>query len=222
MSSTKQRAGIVRTNKQQDGIMSSTKDRILYESLKLFSEKGFNGVSMREIASKVNIKAASLYTHFKGKDAIYEAIRDVMAKRYQEEVTKLSISGINPEEDATLYKDISLEQLTVIGKELFQYFIHDEYTKMYRKMVTLGQFENKVLAHEYSFQYFDGAIEYQKKLFGMLGISENFDYEIMAIHFYAPIYTFMTICDREPEREAEIMNLLERHIKQFLALYIMK
>ena len=55
MRSTKQRAGMVHSNKQQDGIMSSTKDRILYESLKLFSKKCFNGVSMREIASKVNM-----------------------------------------------------------------------------------------------------------------------------------------------------------------------
>ena len=34
----------------------STKEKILITSLKLFSEKGFDGVSMREIAAAVGIK----------------------------------------------------------------------------------------------------------------------------------------------------------------------
>ena len=46
----------------------TTKERIIYESLRLFSEKGYDGVSMREIAAAVEIKAASLYAHFDGKD----------------------------------------------------------------------------------------------------------------------------------------------------------
>ena len=44
----------------------TTKERIIYESLRLFSEKGYDGVSMREIAAAVEIKAASLYAHFEG------------------------------------------------------------------------------------------------------------------------------------------------------------
>ena len=200
----------------------STKDRIIYESLRLFSEKGYDGVSMREIGAAVNIKAASVYVHFKGKEAIYEAIVDTMKMCYNEETKRLRIDENNTQNDVKVYHDISTEGLIAIGRELFRFFLHDEYTCMYRKMLTLGQFGNNLIGTEYSRQYYDEAIEYQKMLFEMLSQGGNFkkvDYELMAIHFYAPIYTFITICDRQPEREAEVTELLDRHIKQFVELY---
>ena len=41
----------------------------------------------------------------------------------------------------------------------------------------------------------------------------------MTLHFYAPIYYLLTICDREPEREKEALKLLDEHIRQFDKLY---
>lgn len=51
-----------------------TKQRILDCSLALFSEKGFRGVSIREIAKAVGIKESSIYNHYAGKQAIIEEI----------------------------------------------------------------------------------------------------------------------------------------------------
>ena len=42
----------------------TTKERIRYEALNLFSEKGFDTVSVRDIASAVGIKESSLYNHY--------------------------------------------------------------------------------------------------------------------------------------------------------------
>ena len=201
---------------------NSTKERIIYESLRLFSEKGFDGVSMREIAAAVDIKAASLYAHFKGKEAIYQAIVDTMKQRYNQETMLLHIDGSDAKADVSVYKKISTEQLYSIGEQLFLFFVHDEYTKMYRKMLTMEQFKNPVLAAEFSKQYFDEAIFYQSKLFAMLAESGVFmlaDYEVMAVQFFSPIYVMMTICDRQPERESEMLNLLKRHIDQFAKIY---
>jgi hypothetical protein len=41
----------------------------------------------------------------------------------------------------------------------------------------------------------------------------------MTLHFYAPIYMLLTVCDREPEREQEALKLMEEHIRQFDKLY---
>ena len=204
---------------------NSTKERIIYESLRLFSEKGFDGVSMREIAAAVDIKAASLYAHFKGKDAIYQAIVDTMKQRYNQETMLLHIDGSDAKADVSVYKNISTEQLYLIGEQLFLFFVHDEYTKMYRKMLTIEQFKNPVLAAEFSKQYYDEAISYQSKLFAMLaesGVFSIVDYEVMAVQFFSPIYVMITICDRQPERESEMLNLLKRHIDQFAKIYQMK
>ena len=43
--------------------------------------------------------------------------------------------------------------------------------------------------------------------------------QVMTLHFYAPIYFMLTVCDREPERESEMLKLLDEHIKQFDRLY---
>lgn len=55
------------------------------------------------------------------------------------------------------------------------------------------------------------------------GVSEEtlvqMDTAIMALHFYAPIYLMLTVCDREPEREKEALLLMEQHIRQFNKLY---
>ncbi len=51
--------------------MVSTKEKILKEAGKLFSDFGFSGVSMKSIAKKLNITKAALYFHFKSKKEIY-------------------------------------------------------------------------------------------------------------------------------------------------------
>ena len=62
----------------------STKERILDEALTLFSENGYDGTSVEQIAEKVGIKAPSLYKHFKGKEDILNAIIDNAEAHYEE------------------------------------------------------------------------------------------------------------------------------------------
>jgi len=50
-----------------------TKSTILKVAIRLFSEQGYNGVSMRNIADAVNISAPALYNHFADKKSLYEA-----------------------------------------------------------------------------------------------------------------------------------------------------
>jgi AcrR family transcriptional regulator len=53
----------------------STRDVILDAAEKRFAERGFAGVSVREIAAEAGLKnQASLYHHFRDKRALYEAV----------------------------------------------------------------------------------------------------------------------------------------------------
>lgn len=52
----------------------STKERILDEAIALFSRRGFNAVSIRDITGAVGIKESTLYYHFKNKDEILSSI----------------------------------------------------------------------------------------------------------------------------------------------------
>ena len=199
-----------------------TKHRILDEALTLFSEKGYANVYVSDIAERVGIKAPSLYKHYRNKRAIFDAIIDEMNHRFEQQAQALSISGTDPTADAEVYKNMDEEHLIKLGNDLFRYYLHDSYTKRFRKMLTLEQFQDQELARVYSQQYFDMPLSYQGMLLGLMvsqGLLVTGNVPIMTLQFYAPIYMLLTVCDREPSREQEAMVLLEGHIRQFDQLY---
>lgn len=199
-----------------------TKHRILDEALTLFSRKGYANVFVNEIAERVGIKAPSLYKHYKNKQAIFDAIIDEMNTRYQKQANSLNLNGINPVKDIEMYSNISEDNLIEMGKNLFLYFLHDDYTSRFRKILTIEQFNNKDFAKLYSCQYVDEPLSYQKTLFQLLVANGNLmacDVDIMTLQFFSPIFMLLTLCDREPDREEEALKVLEKHIRQFNSIY---
>ncbi len=49
----------------------NTKEKILSKAIVLFADKGYSGLSMRMLATAVNMSVASIYHHFPDKDALY-------------------------------------------------------------------------------------------------------------------------------------------------------
>src|SRR6202451_498265 len=55
-----------------------TRDRVLQVAQALFAERGYRGTSLRGIAKRIGIKAASLLHHFPSKQQLYLAVLDKM------------------------------------------------------------------------------------------------------------------------------------------------
>lgn len=200
----------------------NTKKRILDEALTLFSENGYGNVYVAQIAEAVGIKAPSLYKHYKSKQDIFNAILDEMKKSYDKQASMLNISGEDAVSDAEVYSDIGEDELVRMATGLFLYFLHDDYAQKFRKMLTIEQFRDSELAHLLTKEYADDPLSYQSAMFSMLcekGVLRKYDPNVMALHFYAPIYFLLTVCDREPQREKESTELLKRHIRQFSRIY---
>lgn len=51
----------------------TSKDKILSTAIVLFAEKGYNGLSMRQLACAVDMSVAAIYHHFPDKNALYWA-----------------------------------------------------------------------------------------------------------------------------------------------------
>lgn len=62
--------------KQSDDIILDTKKYIVDTARHLFSEYSYLGVSMNDIAKKLNVTKAALYYHFAGKTEIYGKVID--------------------------------------------------------------------------------------------------------------------------------------------------
>lgn len=84
--------------------MSKTKTKktkkqiILEEAATLFREKGYAATTMRDIAAKVGVEAASLYNHIKGKEQILSKICFSLADTYtskMELIVETNDSAIN-------------------------------------------------------------------------------------------------------------------------------
>lgn len=200
----------------------NTKSRILDAALTSFAEKGYHSVSVAQIADAVGIKAPSLYKHYKSKRDIFDGILAEMQLRYEKQTASLQMSGINPVMDAGIFSSVSEDTLIQMGIGLFTYFLHDDYVCRFRKMLMIEQFHDAELAVLCTKQYTDDPLSYQSQILSMLsacGLFRPADADIMALHFYAPLYLLLTLCDRAPEREPEALRLLEQHIRQFNLIY---
>lgn len=51
-----------------------TKEKIFIVSARLFAEKGYNGVSMREISEQTGLSKPTIYYHFGNKEGIYSSL----------------------------------------------------------------------------------------------------------------------------------------------------
>lgn len=200
----------------------STKQRILDEALNLFSVKGYEAVSVAEIAEAVGIKAPSLYKHYASKQEIFRAIIEEMDRHYEEKASSMNMSGTDEAADAEMFSRVDENQLVEMGKSLFLHFLHDEYTAKFRKILTIEQYQNAELAELFTKQYTDGPLTYQGIMLGMLaqaGFFKEENPQIMALHFYAPMFLLLSVCDCQPERESQALQMIEQHIRQFNRLY---
>lgn len=199
----------------------STKQKILEEALKLFAQRGYDGVSMREIAAAVGIKGASIYNHFKGKEDIFNGIFDEMMRRYDSMAAMLSVSAESTEEAAEHFIKLDEQQMIYLAKELFTFFTKDEFVVRFRRMLVSEQNRNQLAAQTLKSYYFDAPIQYQTGLFEMMqqcGVFCGYDAGTMALHFYSPV--FFTLCKYDLGQAYELCILeVENHIKEFMSLY---
>lgn len=196
----------------------NTKKRIIEAALTLFAQKGYTDVYVGDIAEAVGIKAPSLYKHFKSKKDIFEALIEEMSENYLKQTAAIGINGSDIDADFEIYKNISEDELIDAGKKLFLYFLHDEYMSKFRKILTLEQFKNPELASLYTKYFFEDPVMYQAGLFKLLISAGKFieaDARLMALEFYSPIYTLLTVCDRNPDMELTALQLIEEHIRRF-------
>ena len=62
----------------------SSKERILSTAIVLFAQKGYSGLSMRQLAQAVDMSVAAIYHHFPDKNALYlEAVRFAFSDKEQ-------------------------------------------------------------------------------------------------------------------------------------------
>ena len=196
----------------------NTKQAILEAALELFSMQGFEATSISQITNAVGIRKASLYSHFENKQAILDAlVQEVMVQYAKHSL----FAKADWEKDTDSLPQTSDDAVQMIQRQI-RYILHDPAISRARKMLVIEQFQNPELAKLQTKQNYSDVLRYFTELINCLirqGVLAEDDPEIMAAQFCLPISVWINLCDREPEREKEVMDLVDKHVRQFFRLY---
>ena len=200
----------------------NTKEAILLEALKLFADKGYEGVSVRDIAAEVGIRQSSLYKHFASKQDIFDTLVETMKKRFPQASASFQLPDGPIQEVAKEYASRGTEFLKKTSAEIFRFYLKDPYAAQFRKMLSIEKYRNPEIDRIYREIYMERALSYQTTLFEEMivqGLMRQADASIMALQFFAPIFFLLSQYDGIPAQEEEALQILERHIEQFDRAY---
>ncbi|HIB37330.1 TetR/AcrR family transcriptional regulator [Mesonia sp.] len=140
--------------------VTDRKTEIILTAAKLFRKKGYNAVSMRDLASELGIKAASLYNHIKSKQEILSEIVLQVAERFT-----THIDEIYPQEVSSIKKleaiiqnhiEITIQQTDFLAclnndwmhlaEENLQDYLkmRNDYEEKFRKILLDGMVKNEL------------------------------------------------------------------------------
>lgn len=176
-------------NKKTDEKSKTTKERIFDVALDLFSEKGFNAVSVRKIAQEVGIRESSIYNHYKNKEAILDAIIDYfMLELHGGEISEeKGTQVIEPDlEDPEIYLQqgtrMYLEQITTPKME-----------KIWR-LVSIETFHNEKIREFFKKELLETPLKIWEDTFQMMidqKMIKPLNPKILAQEYFSfPIYLF--------------------------------
>lgn len=200
----------------------TTKDRIIYEALSLFSMRGYEAVTIRQIATAVGIKESSVYNHFENKQDILDTIVRETINRYEKVLQESNVPGIEDPDVSGSFDSICDEDFYQMCTGVFLFYLKDEYISKLRRLLTIEQYSNPELGKTFKNIFINNILENQAKVLQKFIDSGRFipgDAYTMALHFYAPVFLLLYKYDNNHENEEQAIAELRSHVSQYNALY---
>ena len=182
--------------------IKTTKDKIVFEALKLFSRDGFEASSTRAIARSINCSDAVIYKHFKSKQEILDAIVDFCSDRLIEKSSQISL------------ENMCWKEVEKICLDMFEFQTTDPWIVPFRKLLVIEQFKNEKLGKIYREVFITKPLSYMEDMFKTLieqGYMKQGNPKVYAMDLYSPFFMYHTIGGEEKE----LLKNLEEHVTLF-------
>ena len=190
-----------------------TRERILYAALDLISEKGYDGVGVDLIAESAGLKGPSLYRHYKGKEDIFHSLIDMVESRYEEGFGLENERGESPE---------SMDELIENAMGRIQFTMYDDVIRKTRRILAMEQFRSERMAELTTRYHLENPQKMYANIFTDMmkkGVLKQDNPESLALEFVSPVSLLIHMYDRQPEREAEILEKIRKHFEHFAKVY---
>ncbi|MBQ0101900.1 MAG: TetR/AcrR family transcriptional regulator [Firmicutes bacterium] len=192
---------------------NDTKGRILDAALVIFSRNGYAGTNLKDIAESVGVVKSAFYRHFSSKEEVWNAVIDRMENYYSERFGSTDhLPGIPS----------SWDEFYVLAMKMINFTIHDERIIMTRRLLLTEQFRDGRINALATKHFLNGMKDIYRIIFAKMaekGLLIDDDPEMLAFAFTTPVSALIHYCDREPEKESEIMCQIEDFVKHFIKIY---
>ena len=195
----------------------TTKEKITETALELFSRRGYDGVSVRDIARAVGIRESSLYNHFESKRAIFDGIVDFCVQQSEVYFRQSSLPFAEGD-DTSVYQGIGLDRLQELIERTFRFFFDDPWNVRFRRLLLLSQYADSRCRDIYRQLYRDKCVQMQAYIFSALmdaGEIRREDPLTVAAEFHGPMFMWIHTCDSFEEARP----LIRAHVEQFRRNY---
>ena len=195
---------------------TDTKERLILAAMDLFSTKGYEGTSVEEIAKAVGIKAPSIYDHFRGKEDLLYAVRDYADIAYDKGMQ------FSRAQSDTVCSKAGFKEYTM---HLIEFTLNNDIARKMRRMMTIEQFRNEFFTQMVTKRNLTVLKDIYENVFTRLmdlGIMQKGNPGIYALQFISPVTLLIQLCDREPNRKDEVLEIVNEHIDVFIQKYFTK
>lgn len=195
----------------------NTRQKIMGAAMELFSQRGFEAVSVRDIAGAVGLRESSLYNHFRNKREIFDAIVDFSWKQAESYYREKNIPFTGTE-DLTCFSERDFSRLSATILDTFRFFFADPWNVRFRRLLILSQFTDQRSAQIYRRLYRDIPLEIQEAVFAGLMAAGQFrqaDPRAAALDFYGAVFLLLHTCESWDEAEPALLV----HLRQFVDSY---
>ena len=192
---------------------NDTRERILDAALTSFAEKGYEGTNLLDIAKSVGIVKSAIYRHFTGKEELWNALISTMEEYYEERFGSEKNLPKVPE---------SCEELIKMTMHMVDFTINDEKVVKIRKILLMEQFRDERIRNLATKHFLTGLKSMFTEVFkGMMGNGslKQDDPKVLALAYTSSISALIQLCDREPEKEAEVLNAIKEFAEHFVKTY---
>ena len=190
-----------------------TKERILDEALRQFSQKGYDGTNIRELTASLGLVKSSMYKHYKSKEDIWNSLLDRMIAYYNDRFG--SAEDLPPVPD-------TLDELVAMTMRMVDITVHDERIVMTRKLLSIEQYRDDRARQLATKHFLSGLTEMFTYIFdGMMnkGLLRNDDPKMLAFAYTTPVSSLIHLCDREPEKTEEALAQIKEFSRHFIKTY---